>query len=464
MTWLRSFLPATAGAPQAVRDVLASRGESIAGGPPGPGVVMFESPSLAIADAVRELSQSGRVLALAVPNAGRPADPWTLLEAGASDVLTWGADVTQAVVARLARWADVDRVIDDAGLDNSLLGTSPAWRKAIREVVEIARFTSASVLILGESGTGKEAVARLIHRLDQRQGRGEMVLVDCTTVVPALSGSEFFGHERGSFTGAVAPREGAFARADKGTLFLDEVGELPAPLQAELLRVVQEGMYKRVGSNAWHRTTFRLVCATNRDLAEDQAAGTFRRDFYYRIAAAVVRLPPLRERPEDVVPLFQHFLNDFLPDGPTELDPAVIRILRTRSYPGNVRDLRQLALRTSARHVGPGPLTPGDLPESEWRTRSSQPPDGSQAWPVDAGLEQAVRQALAAGATLRDVRESATDAATRVALDNAGGNLHRAAQSLGITDRALQLRRANRRRTQGSSHAGGQPLSPTANQ
>ena len=122
------------------------------------------------------------------------------------------------------------------------------------------------MLVTGESGTGKERVAQLIHELDPRPNKGKLVVLDCSTVVPSLSGSEFFGHEKGAFTGAAAAREGAFELANGGTLFLDEVGELTVALQAELLRVIQEGTFKRVGSNMWRKSTFRLVCATNRDV------------------------------------------------------------------------------------------------------------------------------------------------------------------------------------------------------
>ena len=124
----------------------------------------------------------------------------------------------------------------------------------------------------------------------------DLIVVDCTTIVPTLSGSEFFGHERGAFTGAMSAREGAFAAADRGTLFLDEVGELPMTMQAELLRVIQEGTYKRVGADRWRTTRFRLVCATNRNLEAELAAGRFRLDLFHRLAANLVRLPPLRER------------------------------------------------------------------------------------------------------------------------------------------------------------------------
>src|SRR5262249_5035658 len=139
-----------------------------------------------------------------------------------------------------------------------------------------------------------------------------------------LSGSEFFGHERGAFTGAVSQRDGAFALADGGTLFLDEVGELPLPLQAQLLRVVQERTYKRVGGNTWHRTNFRLVCATNRDLLAQVGRGEFRADLYYRIASFVCKLPPLRQRLDDVIPLAEYFLRQMYPNGePPQLDDAV---------------------------------------------------------------------------------------------------------------------------------------------
>src|SRR5262249_35232179 len=147
---------------------------------------------------------------------------------------------------------------------------------------------------------------------------------------------------------------------------LDEVGELPLPLQAELLRVIQEGQYKRVGSNKWRRTMFRLVCATNRDLLGEQERGTFRHDLYYRIAAWTCRLPNLEERIEDVPGLAAHFIQQLRGDDePVDLDTAVIQLLTSRRYPGNVRDLRQLVARMVGRHVGPGRITVGDVPPEE---------------------------------------------------------------------------------------------------
>ncbi len=202
------------------------------------------------------------------------------------------------IAARLKRWLTIDELIASPEIRDTLVGEGCAWVSMLRDVVEFARFTDASLLITGESGTGKELVARLIHALDPLR-RKRLVLLDCSTVVPELSGSEFFGHERGAFTTAVAEREGAFALADGGTLFLDEVGELPLRLQAELLRVVQERTYKRIGSNTWKETNFRLICATNRDLREEKARGAFRADFYHRLAAGILELRALGA--EDVV-------------------------------------------------------------------------------------------------------------------------------------------------------------------
>ena len=212
------------------------------------------------------------------------------------------------VAARFERWSAVDELVASPIVQKNLVGTSRAWRALLRQVVEVARFTASPVLILGESGTGKELIARLIHALDARQDKRDLVVLDCTTVVSELAGSEFFGHERGAFTGAMNPRDGAFAQADGGTLFLDEIGDLPLPLQAQLLRAVQEHTYKRVGGNSWHATRFRLLCATHRALLDDVDAGTFRADLYYRIGGVVCRVPPLRERPEDIIELFRHFV------------------------------------------------------------------------------------------------------------------------------------------------------------
>ena len=245
-----------------------------------PVLIYFTDAAPDLSLTVRAESGGGarRVLVVAGPDAA-PGDnlAWELVHAGASDVFAWDScnDPIQAIVARLERWRQVDDLIVSEAVTGELVGTGPQWVRLLRQIVEVARFTRASVLITGESGTGKELVARLVHQLDSHPDKGELVLLDCATVVPTLSGSEFFGHEKGAFTGATGSRDGAFALANRGTLFLDEVGELPLRLQAELLRVIQEGMYKRIGSNTWRTTDFRLVCATNRDLVAEREAGRF---------------------------------------------------------------------------------------------------------------------------------------------------------------------------------------------
>jgi len=201
------------------------------------------------------------VLAIALSRTGmKPTDIWRLLSAGASDVFAWdhSDDPAREIAARFERWQMVDEILRSPLVKDNLAGQSPAWIRSLRQIVEVARFTDSSVLITGESGTGKELFAQLVHTLDPRRNKGNLLVCDCTTIVQELSGSEFFGHERGAFTGAVSARDGAFALADGGTLFLDEVGELPTNLQAELLRVTQEHTYKRVGGNSCIRRIFDL--------------------------------------------------------------------------------------------------------------------------------------------------------------------------------------------------------------
>ena len=316
----------------------------------GPGIIFFDEITPKLFDLIREASQRGmeRVIAVGLSRCGvKPAGIWSFLDAGASDVIAWhdSPDPAREVAARFERWLSVDAIVQSPLVRNNLAGQSAAWIRALRQIVEVANFTDSSVLITGESGTGKELFAQLVHTLDARGDKGSLVVCDCTTIVPELSGSEFFGHERGAFTGAVADRKGAFALANGGTLFLDEVGELPLNLQAELLRVIQERTYKRVGGNSWQKTNFRLVCATNRKLIEEQSRDRFRRDLYYRIASWTCHLPPLSERREDILVLAKHFIEQLRPDNPPGLDESVRRYLVAREYPGNVRDLKQLVTR-----------------------------------------------------------------------------------------------------------------------
>ncbi len=406
----------------------------------GPGVVFFRGPYGEALPFLREASGfgRGRVLAVSLDPVRLPAQAcWQLLSAGAGDIIEWRLlpNAAECVAARLARWAEIEEIVQSPLVAENLVGRSPAWLALLRQVVETACFSAGSVLLLGPSGTGKELLARLIHTLDRRAAKRDLVILDCTTIAPELSGSEFFGHERGAFTGAVAARDGAFALAHGGTLFLDEVGELPPPLQAQLLRVIQEGQYKRVGGNTWYGTDFRLICATNRDLPREVEQGRFRADLYYRLAGAVLRIPPLAERREDAIPLAEFFLSQAVTEA-ASFDDAVKEYLLARDYPGNVRDLKQLVFRMAQRHAGPGPVSVGDIPEDDRPL-----PPASAGW-ADGDLDLPVRRALLAGAGLKEIGRLASDIAIRIALEDAGGNLQQAARRLQVTDRALQMRRA----------------------
>lgn len=388
------------------------------------------------------------------------AQAWQLLAAGAADVLDNDEQAAASVLARLDRWHQIDSILASDLIRRNLVGTSPVWLQALEELIEAARFSHAPLLIHGESGTGKEMAARLVHTLDPRTDKGQLVVVDCTTIVPTLAGSELFGHAKGAFTGALSPRRGAFALADTGTLFLDEIGELPLTLQSELLRVIQEGTFKPVGSDKWERTSFRLVAATNRDLAAMQGSGAFRADLYHRVSAVAVKLPPLRERVDDIAVLARHFLGEQVADSSARLAPAVERYLLSRSYPGNVRDLKHLMARMAYRHVGPGRLTLGDVPHEERL-------DGGSSWQTDPALLGWVQGAVEAGAGLRVLKDLVADLAVRAALVAAEGNVTVAARRLGVTPRAVQFRQARndgdgptRKRSDRLDRAG--PASPTS--
>jgi transcriptional regulator with GAF, ATPase, and Fis domain len=343
----------------------------------GAGALFFARVDQELYARIRDFHRAGkRVLAVAASrNLITGQAVWSLLEAGAADVLAWDSNKGPSeVAARLERWDAVDEVIESPLVANNLIGKSHVWRAALRQCVELGRFSSTSVLITGETGTGKELAARLIHSLDTRAEKEDLVIVDCTTIMPELSGSEFFGHEKGAFTGAASARDGAFALADKGTLFLDEVGELPPAMQAQLLRVIQEHTYKRVGGNEWKSTNFRLIAATNRDLTGEVQNGRFRSDLYYRLAGACCRLPSLRERMEDALSLSEHFMVQFSGEGCAPGMTAEVReYLLRRAYPGNVRDLRQVVSRMMCRHLGPGPVSAGAIPEEE-RLTAQLPP------------------------------------------------------------------------------------------
>jgi transcriptional regulator with GAF, ATPase, and Fis domain len=227
-----------------------------------------------------------------------------------------------------------------------IVGRSAALRAALQEVEQVAG-SDATVLVTGESGTGKELVAGAIHTASARRERA-LVKVNCAAMPANLIESELFGHERGAFTGATLKREGRFAVADSGTLFLDEVGELPIELQAKLLRVLQEGEFEPVGSSRTRKVNVRVVAATNRDLAAEVRAGRFREDLFYRLNVFPIHLPALRERSEDIHALVDVFVQRFATRQGRRFEPVSqesIRRLQAYSWPGNVRELHNVVER-----------------------------------------------------------------------------------------------------------------------
>jgi two-component system, NtrC family, response regulator AtoC len=230
----------------------------------------------------------------------------------------------------------------EPGLDE-LIGVSPQLR-AVADLVRQVAPSDASVLITGETGTGKEVLARCIHRRSPRHER-LLVPINLAAVPLELLESELFGHARGAFTGAVSERPGKLELADGGTLFLDEIGDAPMALQPKLLRVLQDGVVERVGSNQRRTVDVRVVSATNRDLAQAIAAGTFRSDLFYRLRVIQIEMPPLRERREDIPYLAAHFLRQFgrrRPGGAPGITQEALRLLQDYPWPGNVRELENV--------------------------------------------------------------------------------------------------------------------------
>ena len=241
-----------------------------------------------------------------------------------------------------------------------MVGASPAMEKFFDVLAKVVH-SEVPVLVLGETGTGKELVARALVREGPR-AKGPFVAVNCAAVPPNLLESELFGHKRGSFTGAVADREGHFATAHGGTLFLDEIGDMPLPMQSKLLRALQEGEVRPVGSNRSRKVDVRVVAATHRDLLRESRAGTFREDLYYRLAVVTLALPPLRERTGDVGLLVRSLVPRLAAElgrPPAVVLPDALVLLEAWHWPGNVRELENELRRALA--LAPGAIGPADL-------------------------------------------------------------------------------------------------------
>jgi PAS domain S-box-containing protein len=237
--------------------------------------------------------------------------------------------------------------IDQAFMFEEIVGASPALQNVLSSVLKVAP-TDSTVLITGETGTGKELIARAIHKHSQRSGQA-FISVSCASIPSSLIASELFGHEKGAFTGAVQRRQGRFELAHSGTIFLDEVGDLPAEAQVTLLRVLQERQFERVGGNRILTTDVRIIAATNRDLTAAIAAGTFRSDLFYRLNVFPIEVPPLRQRKEDIPMLVQYFIDRYARKAGKNIrgvNKKTLDLLQSYPWPGNIRELQNIIERS----------------------------------------------------------------------------------------------------------------------
>ena len=333
-----------------------------------------------------------------------------------------------------ARNAVLARALNAKTARYGLIGNSPALLQALSELERVSQ-SQATVLLLGESGTGKELFARAVHLASGRRDQ-PFIKVNCSAIPDTLFESELFGYERGAFTGASSARAGWFEQADGGTIFLDEIGELPLGLQSKLLRTLQEGTLVRLGSTRELKVNVRLVAATNRDLAGDVDAGRFRQDLFYRLNVIPIRLPSLRERPEDIRPLALHFVSraNQAHQRNVNLSPEALERLEQHGWPGNIRELGNLIERLVLLADG-APVSLAELrrfmpPSAAMRAALStpqpgQPPQGIPPEPLVRGYGSAA---------------SHSAQALLAALAQSQGNQSRAAQSLGLTLRQFSYR------------------------
>ncbi|MBN1774783.1 MAG: sigma-54-dependent Fis family transcriptional regulator [Deltaproteobacteria bacterium] len=308
-----------------------------------------------------------------------------------------------------------------------LIGSSEAMQQ-VYAILDKVSATPTTVLITGESGTGKELVARALHA-NSRLAAKPYIRVNCAAIPRELIESEFFGYEKGAFTGAVTSKPGRFELADGGTLFLDEIGEIPLEMQVKLLRAIQEHEFERVGGLRTLHVTVRLITATNKDLGRCVADGTFREDLFYRLNVVSVRLPPLRERVEDLPPLCAHFIerfNERLGRRIEGFEPEALAALRRHHWPGNVRELENLVERCVLFADGPR-IGAADLPET-MRGAAAGSPDPEQADPL--ALKSQVRAAA------ERVERDLIDRALKVTEHN----VTRAAKLLRISRKSLQVK------------------------
>jgi DNA-binding NtrC family response regulator len=364
------------------------------------------------------------VVTIVVSGEGEIPDAVRAIKLGASDYLCKPVDIAhlKQLLESLFRDDGLDRLASQgsntADQAEELVGSSAAMGQ-VRALIHQVAPTSASVIVLGESGTGKELVARSIHQRSRRSGQ-PYVAINCAAVPDTLIESELFGHERGAFTGAEQRRPGCFELASGGTLLLDEIGEMKVEVQAKLLRVLEENKFRRLGGTSEIAANVRVIAASNRDLDAARHNGSFREDLYYRLNVFTIKLPPLRERADDLAPLVEYFLRDLaIPSAKVRgIHPGCIEVLRNYRWPGNVRQLRNVMERALIVTSGPM-ITVADLPPEITRPARSGP-----AFEVSLG------------SSLDDVERELIERT----LEFARGNKARAAEILGVSLKTLYNR------------------------
>ena len=394
---------------------------------PGCLVLDVDLPGISGLDLQRELAkENARVPIIFLTGHGDIPMSVRAIQAGALDFLTKPVDVDQLLGA-IERGMTQDQAAARFG---GVIGTSQPWRAVIGQAAKVAP-AETTVLLTGESGTGKEVVAHLIHR-GSRRADGPFVALNCAALPEALLESELFGYEKGAFTGAVSARAGRLEQAAGGTLFLDEVGEMSPAVQAKFLRVLQEREFQRLGGTRMLKADVRVVAATNRDLKEAMTRGAFREDLYYRLHVFAIHLPPLRERPEDILPLLEHFLSQL---GPVVIGRPAAGISRearaqflAHPWPGNVRELRNVVERALILCEG-GLINPEHLP---WRAE----PARSALLPTPSVPQPVVGEFPAQGVDLEAMERTLIERA----LKQAGQNKSKAARLLGLTRTKLYTR------------------------
>jgi transcriptional regulator with PAS, ATPase and Fis domain len=424
------------------------------------------SPDATCLEAIQRLTQKGFKVIIYEDDAGS----WSLgarclvLLAGASYLLDSAAtEFTHELHRSLAHLLqeEVQRRTDEESIRGKMqqlgiVGESQAIIAVFQTILRVSPLTDLPILITGETGTGKELIAHGIHQLDPKRCEGPFIALNCAAISPGLAESELFGHRRGAFTGADHDRKGVIRAAEGGVLLLDEIGELDDALQAKLLRVLQGHRVLGIGEDREVPVSVRIIAATNRDLGEMVQQRTFRADLFHRLNVLAIHIPPLRERPTDLKPLIEHFLQkyqDLRPDGPLVMAPEFIEAFTQLTLPGNARQLENLVRWVLVNKSDPTPLNLRDLPVEIWEELAEQekglalelPPvkgEMSGEPPSRETQDQDLRASLATlydlnGGNLARTLEYCDWLLFKAAFHKAHGNQSQVARLLGITPRSV---------------------------